>query len=259
MNKMNRLTVFPAPNPNGSAVIVCPGGSYCWLDYKGEGLSTAHWLQQQGITAFVLRYRVATWWGWFSHYRCLFRGNRYPDPQNDLLQAMTWVRDHAKDYSILPDHIGLMGFSAGGHLVMSVVTDAATAARLPYRPAFIAPIYPVVSFVEPCMHKRSRRGLIGEWAFVQKSLCDQLSLERHVPEDCPPVFLANCKDDPTVDCHNSELLDGALSQHNVRHEYHQYPTGGHGFGADPHKGTSDSRQWMQDFLRFFHKLNNDLR
>lgn len=251
---MNRLTVFPANNPNGAAVIICPGGSYCWLDYKGEGLSTAHWLQQQGITAFILRYRVATWWGWFSHYRLLLRGNRYPDPQHDLLEAMRWVRDHAADYHIDPARIGLMGFSAGGHLVMSSVTDVATAAQLPYRPAFIAPIYPVVTFVEDCMHKRSRRGLIGEFPARQRRLCDQLSLERHVPADCPPVFLVNCKDDPIVDYHNSELLASALKAQSVHYEYHQYPTGGHGFGANPAKGTSDSRRWTADFELFLSTL-----
>lgn len=250
----NRLTVFPATNPDGTAVILCPGGSYCWLDYKGEGLSTARWLQRNGITAFILRYRVATWWGWFSHYRLFLRGNRYPDPQNDLIDAMRWVQDHVEDYHVDPTRIGLMGFSAGGHLVMSSVTDVHTAERLPYKPAFIASIYPVVTFVESCMHKRSRRGLIGEGAFLKNRLCDQLSLERHVPADCPTVFLVNCKDDPIVDFHNSELLASALMAQGVHYEYHQYATGGHGFGADPNKGTQESRRWTEDFLSFYSTL-----
>ena len=107
---------------------------------------------------------------------------------------------------------------------------------------------------KPCVHKRSRRALLGENKVSDRQLCDRLSLEEHVPEDCPPVFLVNCKDDPVVDYHNSELLDSALQAHHVPHVYLQYQTGGHGFGASDKKGTSESRQWRQAFLAWVREL-----
>ena len=145
-----------------------------------------------------------------------------------------------------------MGFSAGGHLVMS----AAELLSPQERPAFVVPVYPVVTMTKPCVHKRSRRALLGENKVGDQQLCDKLSLEQHVPEDCPPVFLVNCKDDPVVDYHNSELLDSALQTHHVPHVYLQYQTGGHGFGASDEKGTRECRQWRQAFLSWLERLYN---
>jgi acetyl esterase/lipase len=140
-----------------------------------------------------------------------------------------------------------MGFSAGGHLVMSSVELFDKSEW----PAFVVPVYPVVTMTEPCVHKRSRRALLGESRVRNRRLCDSLSLERHVPDGCPPVFLVNCKDDPTVDYRNSELLDSALTAHHVPHTYIQYKTGGHGFGASDVKGTAECRQWRTAFLEWF--------
>ena len=140
-----------------------------------------------------------------------------------------------------------MGFSAGGHLVM-------TGAELfppSERPAFVVPVYPVVTMSEPCVHKRSRRALMGDDRKGDLTLRDSLSLERHVPTDCPPVFLINCKDDPVVDYRNSVLLDSALTAMRVPHTYIQYQTGGHGFGVSDVKGSAESRQWRQTFLKWF--------
>lgn len=232
------------------AVIVCPGGSYFWHDMQHEGVEVAEWLRRQGISAFVLKYRTAGWWAFFSHDRYVRRGVRHPDAINDLRQALRYVRAHAAEWNINPDSIGAMGFSAGGHLVMS------TAELLPKaeRPAFIAPIYPVVTMTEPCVHKRSRRALLGDSRKNNQRLRDSLSLERHVPDDCPPVFLVNCQDDPIVKYHNSELLDSALTAHQVPHRYIQYKTGGHGFGASEVKGTAECRQWKGEFLKWISKL-----
>ncbi len=119
------------------------------------------------------------------------------------------------------------------------------------RPAFVAPIYPVVTMTEDCVHKRSRRALLGDSRAGNKALRDLLSLERHVTDACPPVFLVNCKDDPIVDYRNSELLDAALTAHNVPHTYIQYLTGGHGFGASDTKGTVECRQWREAFLEWW--------
>ncbi len=245
------LTVFPAEESNNAAVIVCPGGSYFWLDKENEGEKVAQWLQRNHITAFVLHYRTAKVMAFITHYRRFFRGNRYPDPQDDLRQAIRYVKAHAIDFGISPNKIGVMGFSAGGHLAMS----AGEFFESDCRPAFIAPIYPVVTMLPPWVHKRSRRALLGDNNQRNKLLCESLSLERHVPDDCPPVFLINCKDDPVVDYHNAALLDSALSAKGIPHTYIQYATGGHGFGASETKGTEECRQWKCEFLKWFNQLN----
>ncbi len=228
------------------SVIVCPGGSYFWHDINVEGHDVARWLQQNGITAFVLKYRAGGVWAFVSHYRLLWRGHRYPDPQDDLLQALRYVRSHAGKFGIDPTRIGAMGFSAGGHLVMS----AAELFPQDERPAFVAPLYPVVTMTHECVHKRSRRGLLGDSKTRDAALRDTLSLELHVPADCPPVFLVNCVDDPIVDYRNSVLLDSALTAQGVKHVYLQYRTGGHGFGASDTKGTAECRQWKEKFLEW---------
>jgi acetyl esterase/lipase len=144
-----------------------------------------------------------------------------------------------------------MGFSAGGHLVMS----AAELFDQNDRPAFVVPVYPVVTMTERCVHKRSRRGLLGDSRTRNKQLRDMLSLERHVPSDCPPVFLVNCVDDPIVDYHNSILLDSALTAKNIPHRYVQFRTGGHGFGASDNKGTEESQQWKKECIQWILSLN----
>ena len=240
---------YLASGEGNVAIIVCPGGSYFWHDLETEGLEVAQWLQQNGISAFVLKYRTGGAMAFVTHYRHIWRGNRYPDPQDDLLQALRYVRDHAREYGIDPEKVGAMGFSAGGHLVMS----AAEFFALDERPAFVVSIYPVVTMSQDCVHKRSRRGLLGDSRTNNQTLCDSLSLERHVPRDCPPVFLVNCKDDPIVDYRNSVLLDSALTAQAVPHVYIQFQTGGHGFGASDSKGTPESRQWKQSFFEWINK------
>ena len=205
---------------------------------------------QNGISAFVLRYRTAYVPAFITRFRFLFRGNRYPDPQDDLRQALTYVRKHAKEYGVDAHRVGAMGFSAGGHLVMS----AAEWFRPQERPDFVVPVYPVVTMTKNCVHKRSRRALLGESKVKDARLRDSLSLEQHVPADCPPVFLVNCKDDPVVDYRNSVLLDSALQARHIPHVYLQYQTGGHGFGASEKKGSPECRQWKQAFLAWVREL-----
>ena len=242
----SRLTAYTVEGQGHTAVIVCPGGSYFWHAMETEGHMVARWLQQQGIAAFVLRYRTALVPAFVTRYRYIFRGTRYPDAQDDLREALRHVRQHAEEYGIDSTKVGVMGFSAGGHLVMS---SAELFDKCDW-PAFIAPIYPVVTMTEDCVHKRSRRALLGESRVRNQQLRDSLSLERHVPDGCPPVFLVNCKDDPVVDYRNSVLLDSALTTHHVPHVYLQYKTGGHGFGASDEKGTEESRRWREAFVKW---------
>ena len=243
-HRIVEMTPYLAPGHNNVAVVVCPGGSYFWHDMEAEGKAVGEWLQKYGISAFVLHYRTAGFWAYFTHYRYIFRGNRYPDALNDLHQAMRYIKERSQRYGINPDSLGAMGFSAGGHLVIS----AGELLQPKERPAFIATIYPVVTMVDKCVHKRSRRALLGDRRKNNRQLRDSLSLELHVPDDCPPVFLVNCQDDPIVKYHNSELLDSALMVHHVNHHYIQYKTGGHGFGATDYKGTAECRQWKDEFL-----------
>lgn len=241
------LTPYIAPGQGNAAVIVCPGGSYFWHDMEHEGEAVGRWLNENGISAFVLRYRTALVPAFITHYRLIFRGNRHPDPIDDLRQSLSYVRSHAREYGIDSSRVGVMGFSAGGHLAMSSVELLPRAEW----PSFVAPIYPVVTMSQPPVHKRSRRGLLGDSREHNRRLRDSLSVELHVPRDCPPVFLVNCKDDPIVDHRNAELLDSALTINGVGHKFIQYKTGGHGFGASDDKGTEESRQWKREFINWF--------
>lgn len=229
-----------------TAIIVCPGGSYFWLDYATEGDSVARSLQAAGIAAYVLKYRTGGIVPFITHSRLVIPGHHHPMPLNDVQQAMRLVRQmHYK-------RVGVMGFSAGGHLALS----AALFGSGELRPDFIAPCYPVVTMSHPCVHKRSRRGLLGEYKKASHHMRDSLSLEHHVTSQCPPVFLMNCKDDPIVDYRNSELMDSALTAHGVPHRYIQYATGGHGFGTTWSKTSKEASAWLGEFLKWMRTIDN---
>ena len=262
-NKSVTLECFPvSEGEKNVAVIVCPGGSYCWHDYVTEGTDVTRWLQRNGVSAFVLNYRVQGVFDYIMHTRYLYCGHRHPQMLQDMQRAIMWVRDHADSLHIDPDRLGVMGFSAGGHLAMCAaeffhtdfLSPLGITSDVSLRPDFVAPIYPVVTLSEKVTHKRSRRALLGEIGKRKKMMRDSLSLELHVPVDCPPVFLVNCKDDPVVKYQNSELLDSALSSKDIPHRYIQYSTGGHGFGASDTKGTAESRQWKDEFLHWLSGL-----
>ena len=252
--KSDRLTPFLADSAanTGIAVIVCPGGSYSWLDMPTEGVGVARWLQSNGINAFVLRYRVANVSAYIFGYRVLGLGNHYPRMLTDVEEALRQVYGMADSLHIDTARIGVMGFSAGGHLtMMSYIYN-----HTPYKPHFLCPVYPVVTFADARhVHTRSRRGALGVWGQWRKTMRDSLSIERHIPSSCPPVFLVNCEDDKVVKYRNSVLLDSALTANNIPHRYIRYRTGGHGFGASETKGTEESRQWKKEFLQWILSLN----
>ena len=257
-NRSVTLEAFlPSETPR-AAVIVCPGGSYHWLDYDAEGRKVGEWLASEGIAAYVLRYRVAGKFEFAAKYRTIIRGHRHPDMISDLQRAIEMVRER------YDGPLGVMGFSAGGHLVMSAGEFYGTnflerygiEPEVSLRPDFVVPVYPVVTLSDQrYVHRRSRLGLLGEWTVFKDEMRDSLSLERHVRADGPPVFLINCVDDPIVDYHNSILLDSALTAAGVTHRYVQMQTGGHGFGADASKMNEETIEWRSIFIDW---LNNQI-
>jgi acetyl esterase/lipase len=252
------LTAYMPEHPNGTAVIVCPGGSYHWLDLNTEGHDVAHRINEHGITAFVLKYRVAGIAAFVTHYRVAGGGNRFPDMFQDLQRSIQLIRANAFNYNIDSGNIGVMGFSAGGHMALmaavfgndNYLERLGITSTVSLAPNFIAPIYPVVSMVNPCTHGRSRRGIMGENKVNDQQLRTLLSMELQANKIQCPVFLVNCVDDPIVDYHNSVLMDDALTSCNVPHCYLQFKTGGHGFGATPTKTSPEAATWFTSFLEW---------
>ena len=205
----------------------------------------------------MLRYRVAGKFEFVAKYRSFFRGNRHPDMICDLQRAIQLIRERYQG------PVGVMGFSAGGHLAMSGAEffDTNFLARygiepqVSLRPDFVAPIYPVVTLRDPrYVHRRSRLGLLSEPRVKNQALMDSLSLELHVKPNTPPVFLVSCQDDPVVDYHNALLLDSALTVKHIPHRHLQFETGGHGFGADPSRQNAETSTWQQAFVEWIKLL-----
>ncbi|MBR1872237.1 MAG: alpha/beta hydrolase [Bacteroidales bacterium] len=254
-----RLTAFVPEDCNGTGVIICPGGSYFWLDTKNEGALVAKWLNDNNIAAFVLEYRTAGKIEFVHHFRSFSRGTVFPDMLSDLQMALGYVR---RSYPL--ERIGVMGFSAGGHLAMLSAElgdrDFTQGLSMMHSPDFVAAIYPVVTMSdERYVHRRSRRGLMGDRLMKSSALRDSLSLERHAGRGLPPVFLLACEDDPTVDFHNSMLLDSALRAEGVPHEFLLYKSGGHGFGANPRRQEGGTSLWQKSFIDWLNTLQYDTR
>ncbi len=248
-----RVEVYPYM-PQGkpqALVIVCPGGSYSWLGMEDEGHAVGRWLSRNGIAALVLRYRVANVSAYVLGYRVLGVGNRYPDMLEDVEAALRYAYIHADSMGVDTARIGVMGFSAGGHLAMlsAIYNDT------PFRPKFLVPVYPVVTMADKAAHRRSRRGALGVWGQFDITMRDSLSVERHLDASCPPVLLIHCADDKVVHPRNAFLLDSALTAGQIPHRTITYRTGNHGFGAAQDKGTEESQQWKQAFIQWISNLN----
>lgn len=163
-SQARRLSVFfPEPDKaNGAAVIVCPGGSYYWLSRKVEGTEVARRLAEAGFTAFVLHYRHAGT-RYFLFGNMAIPQNHYPNALDDLREAVMEVRRKASEYSVDPSKVGVMGFSAGGHLVLNSGEEVIEDQGISSLPSFIVSVYPVVTMTdETIVHKRSRKALLGK-------------------------------------------------------------------------------------------------
>lgn len=245
--------VVPAGRGTGAAVIVCPGGGYEHLSMDKEGDQIARWLNSLGVTAFVLKYRL---------------GPKYHHPVElgDAQRAIRTVRSKAAEYRILPDRVGIMGFSAGGHLASTAGThfDAGSASapdpidHVSSRPDFLVLVYPVISFTTPYVHRGSLRALLGE--NPDPKLVENLSNELQVTAQTPPTFLFHTTADTTVPSENSALFYMALRKAGVPAEMHIYERGPHGVGLAPTDEALSS--WpgrLADWLRVRGLLNSAMK
>jgi acetyl esterase/lipase len=236
-------------NATGQAVIVCPGGGYGGLAYDWEGTDIAGWLNSRGVAAIVLRYRLPAD-GDVAQQKWLC-------PLLDAQRAIRFTRAHAAEWAIDPAKVGIMGFSAGGHLASTAGThfDAGdkTAAdpidRLSSRPDFLILIYPVITMSE-FTHGGSRENLLGK--NPDEALVRRYSNELQVTADTPPTFLLHAGDDDAVPVQNSLLFYQALLAHKVPAELHVYPHGGHGFSLALNKGRL--QDWPQLCARWLAEL-----
>jgi acetyl esterase/lipase len=240
---------LPAPPASGAAVLVVPGGGYQFLALDHEGSQIAHWLNDRGVAAFVLHYRLA------PRYH-------YPAPILDGERAMRYIRAHASEFNLRPDRIGIWGFSAGGHLAASVTThfdhglpDAPDPLdRVGDRPDFAILAYGVLSMQAPITHPGSRLNLLGP--NPDPTLVTQFSNESQITRDTPPCFLFHTGNDPVVPVENSLRFYTALLLAGVPAELHIFEQGDHGVGL---AGKNPQlRQWpvlLEGWMRLHGWIN----
>ena len=229
------LTPYLPDNPSGAAMLIIPGGGYGRI-YEGQAEPFALWLNEQGIAAFVLRYRLGT------------SGYRYPSQLQDAVEAMRQIREQAAKWKIDPHRIGAMGFSAGGHLLTTLlnrpedgeVPGADTTGRVSPRPDIAVVCYPVISMItQP--HAGSLKNLLGD--APGEELLVKTSSERQVRPCLPPVFLWQTNEDKVVSVEHSLLYAAALREHGIPHELNLYQHGKHGTGL-----IGTGHPWFGDLL-----------
>ena len=239
------LTVFraPADQANGTAVVICPGGGYARLAIDHEGYDVARRLNQMGITAFVLKYRLPN---------AQSQPNKTNAPLLDVQQAIRLVRQRSQAFGV--KKVGLIGFSAGGHLAAMAGTThrvvpgnlAGTVSATSCWPDFLVLIYPVISFSDELAHRGSRANLLGE--SPTSAQIQDYSADRQVTAQTPPTFLVHAQDDKSVPVQNSLAFYEACTRHGVAAEMHLYPRGGHGFGmrnlTTQDDWTNHLRNWL---------------
>ena len=235
----------------GEAVLIFPGGGYGILAYDWEGTDFAKWLNAQGIAGIVVKYRLPI-------------STSITDPKEvpllDAQRAIRLVRQHAEAWHINPNQVGIMGFSAGGHLAATLSTSYThQVARetdaidlLSARPDFSILVYPVISFRDAATHGGSRKNLIGDPA--NPELVNRFSNELQVNANTPPTFLVHAQDDKAVPLENSLLYYQALHANGVKASLHIYPTGGHGFAFGMDKGAVSGWRdvllaWMEETVK----------
>jgi acetyl esterase/lipase len=224
----------------GTAIVICPGGGYSVLVYQGEGISTAKEFVKHGIAAFVLKYRLPD---------DSLELNKTIAPLQDAQQAIKVVRENALKWKIDVNKVGIMGFSAGGHLASTEATHyeksyIENSKHTNLRPDFQILAYPVISMQDSLTHLDSRTKLLGK--NPSRELIDEFSSELHIDANSPPAYITHAGDDKLVDVDNSIIYFEKLRHQSVPAELHIYQKGGHGF-IFHHKGWMVPLfQWMED-------------
>jgi acetyl esterase/lipase len=243
------LTLYvPAPEKaTGAAIVICPGGGYGALAMDHEGHQIGQWLNSFGVAGFIVKYR----------HRNSGAGYGHPAPLQDAQRAIRTVRSRAGEWGVDPNRIGILGFSAGGHLASSAAThfnesfcepkDKIDAASC--RPDFAVLVYPVISFTEPFTHTGSRKNLLG--AGADQALVEKMSNEKQVTPQTPPTFLVHTWEDKGVPAENSISFYLALRKAKVPAEMHLFLKGPHGFGLGQKLGGASAwpklcEKWMEE-------------
>ena len=227
---------------NGAAVVICPGGGYSVIVFQGEGVSTAKELAKNGIAAFVLKYRLPD---------DSTMQDKKIGPLQDAQQAIKIVRENAAKWGINENKIGIMGFSAGGHLASTEATHFSKPLienpnNTNLRPNFQVLVYPVISMLDSLTHKDSRTKLLGPGP--SKDVTDMYSNEIQIQDNTPPTYITHAADDNVVDVDNTINYFENLRHHKVSVEMHIYPSGGHGF-------IFRQKGWMEPLLKWMENSN----
>lgn len=226
------LTVFlpPADKATGTAVLICPGGGYGTLAFDHEGYQIAEWLNNNGIAGIILKYRLPS---------DQIMKDKTIGPLQDAQEGMRFIRRHAAEWKINPRKVGVIGFSAGGHLASTLSTHYAeniyASDTVSARPDFSILIYPVITFDSTFTHMGSRNNLIGRKP--SPDLIKHYSNELQVNEKTPPAFLVHSMDDNTVPVKNSVEYYNNLVKFKIPSELHVFRKGGHGYGMSVGNGT----------------------
>jgi acetyl esterase/lipase len=225
---------------NGTAVVICPGGGYGFLAMSGEGYPVAKEFNKIGVTAFILKYRLPS---------DDIMNDKSIGPLQDAQAAMALVRGRAAEWGLNPARIGILGFSAGGHLASTEGTHfdkpVIENKGVSVRPDFMILIYPVITFGD-LTHGGSKRGLIGTTPTQDK--VDLYSNEKQVTANTPITFIIHAQDDTTVPVQNTLMFYDALVKNKVPSEMHIYPAGGHGFGINNRKSKENWFDWCKGWM-----------
>jgi len=231
------LTVYlpPKEKATGAAVIVIPGGGYRVVAIGHEGYDVAKRFNEMGVAAFVLKYRLP------SDVTMI---NKEIGPVQDAQRAIQLVRENAKEYGIDKNRVGIIGFSAGGHLASTAGTHFNHAyinvgRKVNLRPDFMILVYPVISFADSICHMGSRENLLGKTPTPEKKM--EYSNELQVNKKTPPTYLVHAEDDNVVKVQNMLLFATALQKYKVPFDFYLYEKGGHGFGMN---NTTSEVKWM---------------